>query len=55
MNIFRMINGMFQYLLEAIARIFSLSDDAYPNIGVQPFSGEPFSEWLEADFSSVSR
>ncbi|MFE4105662.1 hypothetical protein [Almyronema epifaneia] len=50
MNIFRIINGVFQYLLEAIGRIFSPSDDAYPNTGVQPFTGEPLSEWLDAGF-----
>ncbi|NJL87583.1 MAG: hypothetical protein HC886_18960 [Leptolyngbyaceae cyanobacterium SM1_1_3] len=55
MNIARMISrtvdGTFQYLLEAIARIFSPSDDAYRNIGVQPFTGEALSEWLETGFS----
>lgn len=30
-----------QYFSEAISRIFGINDDAYPNIGVQPFDGEP--------------
>lgn len=28
-------------LLKAVSRVFSPSDDNYPEIGVQPFSGEP--------------
>lgn len=38
---------LFQYFSEAISRIFGPSDDAYPATGVQPFEGEPFSEWVE--------
>jgi predicted ribosomally synthesized peptide with nif11-like leader len=28
-------------LVKAVLRVFSPSDDNYPEIGVQPFSGEP--------------
>jgi hypothetical protein len=34
-----------QYLVEAATRLFSPSDDQYPNIGVQPFDGDTYSEW----------
>ncbi len=44
MRIYEMLNGVTQYISEAFIRIFSPSDDAYPAIGVQPFSGEPFNE-----------
>lgn len=40
--------NIFQYLFEAIGCIFSPSDDLYPAIGVQPFEGDPFSEWVDA-------
>lgn len=42
MGISRMINSVGQYISEAVARIFGPSDDAYPLIGIQPFTGEPF-------------
>lgn len=29
------------YILGAVRRIFSPSDDNYPTIGVQPFTGDP--------------
>lgn len=43
MKIYQLLNNVGQFLSEAIARIFSPNDDFYPVIGVQPFSGEPFS------------
>ena len=42
MGIYKLFNSITQYISEAAVRIFSPSDDAYPMIGVQPFSGEPF-------------
>ncbi len=30
------------YLSEAVVRVFSPSDDNYPVIGLQPYSGEPY-------------
>ena len=31
---------MTQYISEAVMRIFAPNDDAYPLIGVQPFTGD---------------
>ncbi len=42
MAIYRMVAKITQYICEAVMRIFGPNDDAYPNIGVQPFTGEPF-------------
>lgn len=40
MRVSTMVNGVAQYLSEAIARIFGPRDDAYPETGFQPFTGE---------------
>ncbi|KZL51665.1 nicotinate phosphoribosyltransferase [Nodularia spumigena CS-584] len=32
--------SIMQYVSEAVMRIFSPTEDAYPMIGVQPFTGE---------------
>lgn len=40
MKVLNMVNDVIQYLSEAIARIFGPRDDAYPETGVQPFSGD---------------
>ncbi|MEC4813543.1 MAG: hypothetical protein SAK29_09780 [Scytonema sp. PMC 1069.18] len=37
-----MLTQFAQYISEAVMRIFAPNDDAYPLIGVQPFTGEPF-------------
>ncbi|HIK04826.1 MAG TPA: nicotinate phosphoribosyltransferase [Trichormus sp. M33_DOE_039] len=42
MAISRIIASITQYISEAAMRIFGPNDDAYPNIGVQPFTGEPY-------------
>ncbi|MBD2212239.1 hypothetical protein H6G64_04380 [Calothrix sp. FACHB-156] len=42
MSISRMIATITQYISEAVMRIFAPSDDAYPVIGVQPFTGDPY-------------
>lgn len=44
MGIYKMIDGITNYIYEAVARIFGPTDDAYPAIGVQPFAGEPFNQ-----------
>ncbi|GAB4278794.1 MAG: hypothetical protein Fur0025_05570 [Oscillatoriaceae cyanobacterium] len=49
MNISKLLSDMMRYVSEAAARIFSPSDDAYPNIGVQPFEGEPYKQHQWAD------
>ncbi|MBD2515575.1 nicotinate phosphoribosyltransferase [Nostoc sp. FACHB-973] len=41
-NISQMIANVTQYISEAAMRIFGPNDDAYPTIGVQPFTGEPY-------------
>lgn len=46
MKIVAMLDGIAQYFSEAFGMIFSPIDDKYPNTGVQPFDGEPLSEWI---------
>lgn len=50
MGIYQLLNSVTQYISEAVVRIFSPNDDAYPLIGVQPFSGEPFHENRRTDW-----
>lgn len=47
MNISQRVLSIFHYLFEGLARIFTITDDEYPVIGVQPFAGEPqkSSDW----------
>jgi hypothetical protein len=49
MKLFKSFMDAAQYLSEGIGRIFSPRDDQYPDIGVQPFEGEPYSEWIELE------
>ncbi|MBE9115846.1 hypothetical protein IQ249_08070 [Lusitaniella coriacea LEGE 07157] len=44
MNIYKAFDLVSQYLSEAFARLFTPSDDFYPAVGVQPFSGDAFDE-----------
>lgn len=44
MKLSSMIDSVAQYMSEAVARIFGPRDDAYPETGVQPFSGDIHSE-----------
>jgi hypothetical protein len=44
MGIYKIFDGITQYLLEAVTRIFGPRDDAYPAVGVQPFTGDPFKQ-----------
>lgn len=46
MNMFRSLTNAVHYLSEAVTRVFSPSHDEYPNVGVQPFDGEPYSKWV---------
>ena len=41
MNVSKLFKDIVQYFSEGMVRIFGPSDDAYPNIGIQPFEGEP--------------
>ncbi|MBD1841020.1 hypothetical protein H6F78_18100 [Coleofasciculus sp. FACHB-64] len=50
MSLTRTFDNIIQYFSGAIARIFGLSDDAYPVTGVQPFTGEPFREHRGEDW-----
>lgn len=45
MNILQAIKDTVQFLVEASTRLFSPSDNQYPDIGVQPFDGDPYSKW----------
>jgi hypothetical protein len=36
------LQAFVQYITEGFARIFSPSDDEYPEVGVQPFDSEPY-------------
>ncbi|MHC5670547.1 hypothetical protein [Nostoc sp.] len=44
MAISRIIANITQYISEAAMRIFGPNDDAYPSIGVQPFTGDPYNK-----------
>ena len=46
MAIFQIVADTTQYILAAAARIFGPDDDNYPLIGLQPFEGEPYEQWL---------
>ncbi|MDX2243018.1 MAG: hypothetical protein NW224_20250 [Leptolyngbyaceae cyanobacterium bins.302] len=40
MSIPKVIDDVIQFVSGAVSRIFSPSDDHYPNTGVQPFDGD---------------
>ncbi len=40
---FKALQNLVQYITEGFARIFSPSDDEYPEVGVQPFDSEAYS------------
>lgn len=42
MKISEIMTVIAQYIFEAVVRIFAPTDDAYPLIGIQPFTGEPY-------------
>ena len=46
MNVLRSIGSALAYLSEGATRLFSFGQDDYPLTGVQPFTGEPYSEWM---------
>ncbi|MBD2139728.1 nicotinate phosphoribosyltransferase [Anabaena sp. FACHB-1237] len=39
-NISKMLANMTQFVYEAAMRVFAPNKDAYPEIGVQPFTGD---------------
>ncbi len=44
MKIFQGLQNIFQYLADGVAKLFQPTNDDYPEIGVQPFEGEPYDE-----------
>jgi AMMECR1 domain-containing protein len=44
MAISKMLADFTQFVSEAAMRIFTPTNDAYPNIGVQPFTGDPYKQ-----------
>jgi hypothetical protein len=54
MNIVRSISNGLSYLSDTVFRAFVFNPDHYPNVGVQPFSGDPYSEWV-SDYSIHSK
>lgn len=40
--IYQRLSDMMQYLLGAVARVFSPDEHDYPSVGVQPFEGDPY-------------
>jgi len=48
-NISEMFERITQFISEAVARIFSPTDDEYPPTGVQPFEGEPYEKTKSSD------
>lgn len=42
MFVSKALSNIAQYISEAVMRIFAPNDDAYPNSGVQPFTGEVY-------------
>ncbi|MEL6489885.1 MAG: nicotinate phosphoribosyltransferase [Cyanobacteria bacterium J06634_6] len=44
MTFSKMLSDAFTFLAEAVYRIFSPHDDAYPATGVQPYSGYVYSK-----------
>lgn len=39
MIVSKIVQGSVQYIIEGFIKIFSPSNDDYPTVGVQPFSG----------------
>ena len=49
------ISRIIQYISEAVMRIFGPNDDAYPAIGVQPFTGEPYKEGTAENYDNLTK
>ncbi len=49
-NLNDFLSNLTQYLTEAFARIFAPNDDEYPEIGIQPFEGEPYTPSSALDY-----
>ena len=44
MNVFEWMQKLVQYIGNGVRRIFTASDDDFPETGVQPFEGDPYKE-----------
>ena len=42
MKLFNWLQQLVQYLGKGVARLLSAGDDDYPEVGIQPFEGEPY-------------
>jgi len=42
MNLSNFLQNFVQYITEGFARIFGPNDDEYPNVGIQPYEGDPY-------------
>lgn len=49
MSILNAVNRAFRFVSEGLTELFRPTQDQYPDIGVQPFEGEPYSEWTGED------
>ncbi len=47
MNLFKLVGNAIRYLYDGAIEIFSPNHDQYPNTGVQPFDGDPNTEWID--------
>ncbi|MBW4653724.1 MAG: hypothetical protein KME20_11915 [Kaiparowitsia implicata GSE-PSE-MK54-09C] len=47
MNLFKLVGNAIRYLYDGAIEIFSPSPDQYPKTGVQPFDGDPHTEWID--------
>jgi hypothetical protein len=50
MDIPNVLQNFVQYITEAFARIFGPNDDEYPNVGIQPFEGDPYQQTSESEW-----
>ena len=44
------LRNMFNYLAEGFIRLFGLTHDEYPEIGIQPFEGKVYNPSSSADW-----
>jgi hypothetical protein len=47
MNILDVITRAFAFVSEGLTELFAPTHDEYPETGVQPFSGDPKSNWRD--------
>ncbi|MGD1909028.1 MAG: hypothetical protein ACFB0C_23990 [Leptolyngbyaceae cyanobacterium] len=47
MTVLKGFDAIVQYFSEAFVRIFGPNEKGVPEVGIQPFGGEPLSEWVD--------